>query len=168
MPLLFPIAVGLFALCADLFVREVWSLDAWSPDFLTVIVLWLGMNRKTLDGPLAAAALGLLADGFAGGPIGTHMLHAVLLYHLGRVVAKRVLFQGFFGRILLGMLGGLASLLVLVLISRAFLGDTELPNRIGALLVPRVLVVVFAVPLLFPVLSRIEALFFRRRDPSLL
>lgn len=168
MKLLLPIGAGLFALCLDLFLRTALDLDAWSPDLLVVIILWLGTARSWIEGALVSAFLGALADGFAGSPLGLHMLHAVLLFYMSRSVANRVLFQGFPGRMLLGLAGGLTSLAVLALISRIFLGDTPLSARLGSLVVPRVLIAVIAVPLVFPVMDRIETLFVRRKESDLL
>ena len=72
---------GLMGLCVDLFVREAWGLDAWSPDFMVLVILWLGTTRTWTQGAVIASMLGLVADGFAGSPAGLHMLHALLLFY---------------------------------------------------------------------------------------
>lgn len=162
------VVLGLLALCLDLFVREAWALDAFTPNLLVVLLLWLGTSRGWTEGALLAAVLGLLHDGFAGSPVGTHVLHAVLLFYLSRALASRVRFQGFLGRVPLGVIGALASLFLMVVIGRLFLGDTALPARIVELLFPRLVAVLIAVPLVFPLLDRIENLVVRRPDSDFL
>ena len=152
------LATGLVALVFELFVREVWGLDSWSPDFMTVLVLWWGLGPARRGGAISVGMLGLLADGFAGAPVGVHPLHASILYGVARLIADRVEVQGFFGRVLIGLAGGLASALVLVLIGRTLFGDTALPQRVGQLFVPRVLVTVVLVPVVFPLLGRLQTL----------
>jgi rod shape-determining protein MreD len=159
---------GLVALCFDLFFREALALDAWAPDFLAVVLLWLGTARTWTQGALLATALGLVADAFSGGPLGMHMLHALFLFYLSRGISNRVLFQGFIGRLLLGLVGGLASLFVLALLSRIVLPDARLALRITHLILPRIVVVVAAVPFVFPIMGRLEALFVRQPERDLM
>lgn len=159
---------GLVALCGDLFVREALALDAWSPDLAAVVLLWLGTTRTWTQGAIIAALLGMVADAFAGSPLGMHMVHALLLFYLSRGIANRVLFQGFLGRLLLGLVGGLASLFILALVSRVLLVDARLAVRITHLILPRILVVVIAVPIVFPVMNRLEALFVRKPERDLM
>ncbi len=160
--------LGMSALCVDLFVREAAALDAFSPNLLVVLLLWLGASRDWTEGALAAAVLGLLNDGFAGSPPGAYMLHAVLLFYVSRALASRVRFQGILGRLPLGIAGALASLFLLALIGRLFLGDTTFTERVVGLLFPRLLVVLVAVPLVFPLLDRVDSLLVRRPDTDLL
>jgi rod shape-determining protein MreD len=159
---------GLLALCLDLFVREAFVLDAWSPDFLAVVLLWLGTTRSWTQGAIIATTLGAVADAFAGSPLGMHMFHGLLLFYLSRTISSRVLFQGFVGRLLLGLVGGLASLFLLTLIGRLVLSDARLAVRITHLILPRILVVVAAVPFAFPIMDRLEALFVRQPERDLM
>jgi rod shape-determining protein MreD len=159
---------GILALCGDLFVREAFSTEAWSPDFLVVVLLWLGTTRSWTEGAVIATTLGAAADGFAASPLGMHMLHALLLFYLSRGISSRVLFQGFLGRLLLGLVGGLASVFLLAAISRLLLGDARLAVRVTQLILPRIGVVVLLVPLAFPVLDRLEALFVRQPERDLM
>lgn len=168
MTLLLPLLFGLFALCAEVLLREAFAADAWAPDLLTVVLIWLGMNRSLVGGALIAAVLGVLADGFAGSPLGVHMLHGLLLFYASAILADQVRLQGLVGHVLMGLGGGFVGLFLLALISRLILGDTTLAARIGDLLVPRVAVVALAAPLLFPVLDRLDRLFSRRTDTDLL
>lgn len=160
--------VGLFALCVDLFVRELWALDAFSPNLLVVVLLWLGASRGWTEGALCAAGLGLLHDGFAGSPPGVHLLHGLSLFYFARAIAGRVRFQGLLGRLPLGVVGALGSLFILAVIGRLFLGDTAFPDRIVELLFPRLVGALVGVPLLFPLLDRVDALAVRRADSDLL
>jgi rod shape-determining protein MreD len=162
------LVLGLGALCVDLFVREAWGLDAFSPNLLVVVLLWLGTCRDWTEGALTAAVLGFLNDAFAGSPPGLYLLHAILLFYLSRAIAGRVRFQGLLGRLPLGIAGALASLFILVLIGRVFLGDTAFPDRIVELLLPRLVGVLLGVPLLFPILDRLDTLLVRRPDTDLL
>ena len=159
---------GLMGLCLDLYLREAWRLDAWSPDFMVLVILWLGTTRTWTQGALIAASLGLLADGFAGSPAGLHMLHALLLFYLSRGLSSRVLFQGFVGRLLLGLVGGLGSLFLFAVLGKVALPDGQVAVRLTELVVPRIMVVVLFVPIGFPILDRLESLFVRRPERDVL
>ncbi|MFN3198807.1 MAG: hypothetical protein ACE366_10410 [Bradymonadia bacterium] len=160
--------LGLVTLSFDLFCREAWALDAWAPETTTVLILWLGSTRQGPSGPLTTTLVGLLKDGITTAPAGLHMLHGLLIYYLARGLAERVAFRGFFGRLMLGGLGGLASLLCMALISRVFLGDTALNARVGALLIPRITLVLICVPILFPIFNWVQSLAVRRVENDLL
>lgn len=168
MNLVLPLLFGLLALCAEVFFREAFAADAWAPDFLTVVVIWLGVNRSLVTGALIAGLLGLLADGFAGSPLGVHMLHGLLLFYASAILADQVRLQGIAGHVLMGLGGGFVGLFLLALISRVILGDTGLAARIGDLLVPRVAVVTLATPLLFPLFDKLDSLFSSRAETDLL
>lgn len=156
---------GLLALVGQQFIATVFALEAWTPDLLSVLFLWLGVSR-----PLGAATvsqvalLGLLADGFAGSPLGLHLLHGLALYGLAFGLGNRVRFQGLVGSGLLGGLGGIASVALVAGLARLFFHDTLLADRITALLVPRVVVVALGVVVCFPILSRLDDLSGRRPD----
>lgn len=160
--------LGLFTLSFDLFCREAWALDAWAPEITTVFVLWLGTTRQGMSGPILAALLGLLQDGINTAPAGLYMLHDLLVFYLARGLAERVAFRGFLGRLMMGGLGGLVSLMVMALISKIFLGDTALNSRVGALLVPRVTLILLTLPLLFPIFGWVQSLASRRVESDLL
>ncbi|MCA9537471.1 MAG: rod shape-determining protein MreD [Myxococcales bacterium] len=159
-----PLLLGFAMLCAEVFLREALAADAWAPDLLTVTLVWLGAHRPAASGAWIAALLGVMADGFAGSPLGVHALHAVLLYGAAAILARQVRLHGLIGNLLLGLGGGFVGLFLLALICRVALGDTTLAARIGALLVPRVMVVALAAPLLLPLFSRLDALLVRRPD----
>ncbi len=159
---------GLMGLCVDLFVREAWRLDAWSPDFMVLVILWLGTTRAWTQGAVIASLLGLVADGFAGSPAGLHMLHALLLFYLSRGLSSRVLFQGFIGRMLLGLVGGLTGLFLFAALGKLVLPDGQVALRLTELVVPRIVVVVLFVPLGFPVLDRLESTFVRQPERDVL
>mgnify|MGYP002629629195 CR=1 FL=1 len=167
MSILLPILLGLLALCAELFVREALALDSWAPEFLVVLLLFLGTHRGGRAVGIAAL-LGALADGFKGSPLGLHMLHAVLLTYGAAALANQVRFRGILGNLLLGALGGVLSLFLLALLSRVFLSGTPLGVRIGALIVPQVTLNALLVPLAFPVLEKLEGLLIGRKDSDVL
>lgn len=160
--------LGLFTLSFDLFCREAWDLDAWAPESTTVLFLWLGSTRQGPSGPLTTTLVALLKDGLASAPAGLHMLHGLIIYYLARGLAERVAFRGIFGRLMLGGLGGLASLTSMALISRIFLGETALNARVGALLIPRITLVLILVPLMFPIFNWVQGLGSRRVESDLL
>ncbi len=164
----FPVLVGVAALMIELFAREAFALDAWSPDLLAPVVLWLGGRRSWTAGAVTAAVLGAFADGFTGAPLGVHMLHSVLLFYAAAALGTQVRFQGVVGYGLLGLVGGFVSLFLLVVVARVFLGDTLLAARVGSLVVPRVVVVVVALPLVFWVLDRFDGVVSRRREGDIL
>ncbi|MCB9541273.1 MAG: rod shape-determining protein MreD [bacterium] len=168
MTILLPLVYGLLALCAEVLLRTAFAADTWAPDLLTVVLIWIGAHRSLVGGAIVAAILGALADGFAGSPLGVHMLHALLLFYAAAILADQVRFHGVVGNVLMGLAGGFVGLFLLALISRLLLGDTTLAARIGDLLVPRVAVVAIAAPILFPVLDRLDGLFTRRPDGDLL
>jgi len=159
-----PLMVGVAALCMELFLREAFALDAWTPDLATAVVLWLGASRSWVRGASIAAVIGLLADGFAGSPVGLHMLHAQLVFHAAAALRNQVRFQGLVGWLILGLVGGFVSLFLLVLVARVFLSDTQLAARIGELIVPRVVVLALAVPPTFLFLDKLDALLTREGD----
>ncbi len=163
-----PVLVGIGALMGELFVREAFALDAWSPDLLSAVVLWIGGRRSWIHGAVLAAALGAIADGFAGSPLGLHMLHAVLLFYAAAALGNQVRFQGVVGYGLLGLVGGFVSLFLLVVVARVFMGDTLLAARVGSLIVPRVVVVTLAVPFTFAFLDRIDTVLTRRIEGDVL
>lgn len=168
MTILLPLVYGLLALCAEVLLRTAFAADTWAPDLLTVVLIWIGAHRSLVGGAIVAAILGALADGFAGSPLGVHMLHALLLFYAAAILADQVRFHGVVGNVLMGLAGGFVGLFLLALISRLLLGDTTLAARIGDLLVPRVAVVAIAAPILFPILDRLDGLFTRRPDGDLL
>lgn len=168
MTILLPLVYGLLALCAEVLLRTAFAADTWAPDLLTVVLIWIGAHRSLVSGAITAATLGALADGFAGSPLGVHMLHALLLFYAAAILADQVRFHGVVGNILMGLAGGFVGLFLLALISRLLLGDTTLAARIGDLLVPRVAVVAIAAPMVFPALDRLDGLFTRRPDGDLL
>lgn len=163
-----PLALGVLALCAEVLLRTAFAADTWAPDLLTVVLIWVGIHRSLTTGPIIAAALGALADGFAGSPLGVHMLHALLLYYSAAILADQVRLHGFVGHVLMGLAGGFIGLFLLAVISRLILGDAALAARIGELIVPRVTVVAVAAPILFPILDRLDGLFARRPEGDLL
>lgn len=168
MNIVLPLAFGLFALSAEVLLSTAFAADTWAPDLLTVVLIWIGAHRSLVSGALVAALLGALADGFAGSPLGVHMLHALLLFYAAAILADQVRFHGFVGHVLLGLAGGFVGLFLLALISRLILGDTTLAARIGDLLVPRVAVVAIAAPIVLPLLDRLDQLFSRRPEGDLL
>ena len=150
---------GVLALAGQQFIATVFALDAWTPDLLSVLFLWMGVARPLSAGMVAQVAfLGLLADGFAGSPLGLHLLHGLALYGMAFGLGNRVRFQGLVGSALLGGAGGIASVALVAGLARIFFHDTLLADRITTLLVPRVLVVAFGVVLCFPVLARLDGL----------
>jgi rod shape-determining protein MreD len=162
---LLPFLFGLGALCTNQFLAVAFGLDAWNPDLLALVIIWLGTSRGLRPGSaITAAILGMLADGFAGSPLGLHMLQSVLLLYVSIALATRVRFQGVFGWTLLGAIGALANLVILVVIGRLFLGGTLLGERIGTLLLPRVGAVVLCAPIVLPVLSRLDEFITRRPE----
>ncbi len=163
-----PILLGVMALSTEVFLREALALDAWSPDLATAVILWLGCRRSWIQGAATAAAIGVLADAFAGSPLGLHMLHALLLFYAAAALGNQVRFQGFVGNGMLGLVGGFVSLFLLVVIARVFLGDTLLAARVGDLIVPRVVVVTFVVPPVFALLDRIDLVLSRRVEGDVL
>lgn len=167
MSLLLPLVLGLAALCGELFLREALSLDAWAPDLLTVLVIYIGTHRGGA-GVGVVAVLGALADGFKGSPLGLHMLHGLLLFYAAAALANQVRFRGLLGNLLLGALGGVLSLFLLALLSRVFLSGTPLAARIGALIVPQVTLTALLLPLAFPVIDRLEGLLIRRPESDVL
>lgn len=167
MSVVVPIVLGLLALCSELFLREAFALTRWSPDLAQVVVLWLAVRGWSVSGFLAAAGVGLLADGFVGSPVGVHMLQSLLLVLLAGLIADRVRFRSLPGRLLLGGAGSLVGLLLLVAVCRVFLGDTAIGGRVGDLLLPRMAVMMVCVPLAFPLLDRVDALVARRREADL-
>lgn len=162
------LVIMLFSLAGLLlqqFFAEAMALDLWTPDFLTVVVVWIGITR----GPVLGAAItvtltGLLADGFAASPAGLHTLHALTLFYLAALLGSRVRFHGLPGRLMLGVLGGLASVGILAGIARAFMPDTALADRLGQLLLARVALVVACMPLAFPLLDRLDSALVRTPD----
>lgn len=165
MSTLVPLLFGLAALLLQQFLAEAIALDVWTPDLLTVVLLWIGIAR----GPVAGAAItvaitGLLADGFAASPAGLHMLHALMLYYLAALLGSRVRFHGLAGRLMLGVLGGLASVGILAGLARVFMPETALADRLGQLLLARVALVVACTPLAFPILDRLDSALVRTPD----
>ncbi len=157
--------LGLAALSAQQFLSVVFALDAFTPDVLTVLLLWLGVSRPvSASTATMVALLGLLADGFAGSPLGLHLLHGVAVYALGVGLGNRVHFQGIVGNALLGGVGGIASVALIAGLSRLFFNGTLLATRVTALMVPRVIVVLVGVIVLFPLLARLDEMVGRRPE----
>jgi uncharacterized membrane protein YeaQ/YmgE (transglycosylase-associated protein family) len=96
------------------------------------------------------------------------MLHALLLFYLSRGLSSRVLFQGFIGRMLLGLVGGLTGLFLFAALGKLVLPDGQVALRLTELVVPRIVVVVLFVPLGFPVLDRLESTFVRQPERDVL
>jgi hypothetical protein len=87
---------------------------------------------------------------------------------LSRGLSSRVLFQGFVGRLLLGLVGGLGSLFLFAVLGKVVLPDGQVAVRLTELVVPRIVVVVLFVPIGFPILDRLESLFVRRPERDVL
>ncbi len=166
MSFLAPLLLGVLALAGELFLREALALDRWAPDLAVVLVLYLGTARG-LAGAGLVALLGLLADGFASGPAGFHMASYLLTFLGAVVLGHQVRFRGVVGHLLLGAAGGLVALFVSALLARLAFG-AALQDRIADLVVPRVAVVALAVPWLFPIFDRVEALVGHRPDKDVL
>ena len=156
MRFILPILMSLALLSLELFLREAFLIDSWAPDLVSLLILWLGMVRSLESGPVQALLIGLLADAFGGSSVGLHMLYAVLLFYVSAVTARRVRFQGFFGHLLIGLFGGFLALLLAFLVSRLFGGNALLTERLGDLLVPRIVMSVIAAPLLLPLFGLID------------
>jgi rod shape-determining protein MreD len=155
------LVTGLSLTLFTAFLQALTGVDVWTPDLVVAVVLWLGITREPSEGALTAVLLGILSDGFAGSPLGFHMLHAVLLFYVVRTMATRVRFHGVVGHVILAALGGGLSLLLLLLLARLFLAGTPLHLRVMTLAMPRLLLTTLTVPVLFAVLGRIETALVR-------
>lgn len=165
MSALLPFALGLLCLLLQELLGEAFALDMWTPDLLSVVILWLGIHRGlSAQAAVIAALLGLLADGFALSPVGLHALHALLLFHLAALIGGQARFTGLAGRLLLGGLGGLASVALLAGLGRVFLGDTLLAERLGQLLFARVALILLTAPILFALLDRLDRALVHSRE----
>jgi cell shape-determining protein MreD len=161
----FPLVFGIAALCTSQFLAVAFDLDAWNPDLLALVMIWLGTARGLRpSSAVFAVILGALADGFSGSPLGLHMVQSVLLLYVSIGLGNRVRFQGVFGWTLLGAIGALVNLVILVAVARLFLGGTLLGERIAAVLLPRVGAVVLCAPLVLPVLSRLDEFSSKRPE----
>ena len=162
---LLPLLFGIGALCASQFLAVAFGLDAWNPDLLALVIIWLGTARGLQpSSAVIAAVLGMLADGFSGSPLGLHMLQNVLLLYVTIGLGNRVRFQGIFGWTLLGVVGALSNLVILVVLGRLFLSGTLFGERVGDLLLPRVGAVVLCAPIVFPLLFRLDGLVTKRPE----
>lgn len=169
MKALLPILAGLVALCLELFFRQAFGLTTWAPDLVTVVLIWLGVTHGwTVGAVLSAAVIGLLNDGFIGSPAGVHLMHAVIVVLLGGTVADRVRSQSWIGRAMLGLGGGILSLLVLIAVCRVLIGPSAIGARLGDLFVPRTCGVVVGALICFPVLDRLSRVGRRRPDADVL
>ncbi|MBU0553761.1 hypothetical protein KKF91_11140 [Myxococcota bacterium] len=168
MRLLLPLFVAAGLLSTQVFAREAFELSAWTPDLLTPLLLWLGVSRPGLSGPLIAALLGAAVDAVSGSPLGFHILHHLVLYAVVFSLGARVKFGGLLGYTLEGVFGALLSLLILALISRALIQNPQLSPRLGALLLPKLVIVTLTTPLIVPLLDQIDGLLKRRPDGDLL
>lgn len=161
MSVIVPLVLALLLLCLQTFTSVAFGLDAWTPNFVLVLVVYLGTARNWTVGAMLCAAVGLLADGFTSSPVGVHMLHSILTFYGIAWLSVRVRFTGLLGRALLGLISGIFSLALFAAIGRIFLGDTQLAARIGALFLPRVVLMILLIPLLMPLLERVDGFFAR-------
>lgn len=169
MSALMPLLFGLGALCTSQFLAIAFDLDAWNPDLLALVMVWLGIARGLRSSSaVVAVILGALADGFAGSPLGLHMLQSVLLLYVAIGLGNRVRFQGIVGWTLLGAVGALVNLVILVVVARLFLSGTLLGERIAAVLLPRVGAVVLCAPIVLPLLSRLDDFATKRPEGDVL
>lgn len=156
MKALMPVLAGLTALCLELFSRQAFGMTRWAPDLVTVVLIWLGVTRGwTVGAVVSAAVIGLLNDGFIGSPAGVHMMHAIIVVLLGGSVSERVRSQSWIGRAMLGLAGGILSLLVLIAVCRLLIGASAIGARLGDLFVPRTVGVIVGALICFPILDRL-------------
>ena len=151
-----PVLAGLVALCLELFFRQAFGLTRWAPDLVTVVLIWLGVTKGwSMSAVVSAAVIGLLNDGFIGSPTGVHMMHAIIVVLLGGSVSDRVRSQSWIGRAMLGLAGGVLSLLVLIAVCRLLIGSSAIGARLGDLFVPRTCGVIIGALICFPILDRL-------------
>ena len=156
MKAMMPVLAGLVALCLELFFRQAFGLTRWAPDLVTVVLIWLGVTKGwSVSAVVSAAVIGLLNDGFIGSPTGVHMMHAVIVVLLGGSVSDRVRSQSWIGRAMLGLAGGVLSLLVLIAVCRLLLDAPAVGARLGDLFVPRTCGVIIGALICFPILDRL-------------
>ena len=156
--------LGLILLGFEAIIREALLLDAWAPPLLTILALWLGQSNRLVSSILVVSALGIVADGMAGSPIGLHVIYLVTLVYIAAFVAKQVRLRGSVGDSLKGLVGGVLALLLMGLVIR-FVPSTHVPEgRMGMLLVPWVTTTTVLCPLLFPFFERLDGLLRRRSD----
>lgn len=169
MKALLPIFAGLLALCLELFFRQAFGLTRWAPDLATVVLIWLGVSRGWAIGAvISAAVIGLLTDGFIGSPAGVYMMHAIIVVLLGGTIADRVRSQSWIGRAMLGLGGGILSLLVLIAVCRVLIGPSGIGARLGDLFVPRTCGIVLGALVCFPLLDRLTRIGKRRPDADVI
>lgn len=164
-----PVIAGLFALCFELFCRQAFNLTHWAPDLVTVVLIWLGVTQGwTVGAVISAAIIGLLNDGFIGSPAGVHMMHAVVVVLLGGTVSERVRTQSWVGRAMLGLIGGVLSLLILVAVCRVLIDGSGFGARLGDLFIPRTCGVIVGSLIVFPVLDRLARVGKRRPETDVI
>ena len=156
--------LGFSALCAQLFVQEVFALDSWSPNLLVIFLVWLGIQRPSSQSLLLTAFLGLLMDGFASSPLGFYMLHSLLIYLAALSLNQKLSFQSLFSSAFLGLAAGLMSLFLFGVLSRIFLDNPLLSKHLSEQLLPHLLLIILCTVLGFPLLNRFDALLSPRVD----
>lgn len=169
MKALLPVIAGLIGLCVELFFRQAFGMTHWAPDLATVVLIWLGVTRGWAIGAVVSAAIiGLLNDGFIGSPAGVYMMHAVIVVLLGGTIADRVRSQSWIGRGMLGLGGGILSLLVLIAVCRVLIGGSGIGARLGDLFVPRTCGIILGALICFPILDRLARSGKRRPDADVI
>ncbi len=146
--------IGLLALLSEAFLRSAFAADAWTPPFLILFMVWLGSRGAMYQAVLLAVILGLLADGFAGAPVGIYPLQSLFVVYASSFFTERIQLRGMLHSSLLGFLGGIAALLTLGMLGRGLLGEAQLGSRISDLLVPLTVMTATLAPPMFAVLDR--------------
>ena len=161
--LLLYLGVGWLILVLQSTVISYIGCDVLQPDMLLVILVFVGLRRNGTGGAWLALFYGYLADSFSGRPFGTFLFVYVCLFFIVRLLSLRLLLQSRWAQMaLVAMLGALASGGEVAL--HAIASRLALPEAVGAHLAGRAVANAFCVLILFPLLSRAEAVVAPRSE----
>jgi rod shape-determining protein MreD len=141
--------------------------EAFAPDLLLIVVLYVGLTTRLEKGLVLALVLGLLKDGFTlGTPIGMHMELLVLAFLVTFRMSRRLALRSPLGVVLLTIFFSLGSGLVELALALVFDRDFGVGARDAELIlkamIPQALVTAPFGPRLFWLFDRLDRVMTRQ------
>lgn len=124
------------------------------PDFILIMVFYLGFHRRSIEGVITSFFLGLIADTFSSGVVGTTSFGLVFIFAVTRLLSKKMDFNSMpikiGGAFIMTLLK--ANLVYLVLRILLFNRDVSF----YAFAVPAAIITAIISPVVFNLLDRLE------------
>ncbi|UFS72873.1 rod shape-determining protein MreD [Geomonas sp. RF6] len=137
------------ALILQLTVLPAYLMDPFQPNFIIILVVYLGLKRPQRFSPPAAFTLGLLQDSFSGIYLGLHAFSYLCIYFLLAKLSDRLYTDNRFLLVLTVFLATVLSGLLCLLLLAAFSVSNGIYSSILPAIIPQALVNALVASLIF-------------------